>query len=176
MRHPRKTGDCSRKRRLYGSPAQIRWNAPKRAERFARRFGRHWHLNAKAPKEGRNPAMTTIQRPRQAAPTVKGRRDGRCSSQPGKTTATSTTASRPCFRLRRVHSPPRFHPRLMAGENFRVGWRRVRPEQVARTTVYPCDARHRRQHPLPCTHEASWTPNPESTHRTNGALAGHQAS
>src|ERR1700686_3839188 len=27
-----------------------------------------------------------------AAPTVKERRDGRCSSQPGKTTATSTTA------------------------------------------------------------------------------------
>jgi len=93
MRHSRKTGDCSRKRRLYGSPARIRWYAARRAERFARRFGRHWHSDGKAPEEGRNPAMTTIQQPRQAAPTVKGRQDGRCSSQPGKTTTTSTTAS-----------------------------------------------------------------------------------
>src|SRR6478672_7301167 len=36
----------------------------------------------------------------------------------------------------------RFHLRLVAGENPRVGWRVLRPEQVARTTVYPCDACH----------------------------------
>ena len=41
MRHSRKTGDCSRNRRLYGSPARIRWYAASRAERLARRFGRH---------------------------------------------------------------------------------------------------------------------------------------
>jgi len=64
----------------------------------------------------------------------------------------------------------RFLPRLAPGDGHRVGRRLERTEQCARTTVYPCDARHGRQHPLPCTHPAYWTPNPESTHRTNGAL------
>jgi hypothetical protein len=34
----RKTGDVSRKRRLFGSEAQVRWYARHRAVRFARRF------------------------------------------------------------------------------------------------------------------------------------------
>jgi hypothetical protein len=34
----RKTGDVSRKRRLVGSAAQVRWYARYRALRFARRF------------------------------------------------------------------------------------------------------------------------------------------
>src|SRR5450755_423112 len=34
------------------------------------------------------------------------------------------------------------NPRLVAGKNLRVGWRLARPEQCARTTVYPCDAGH----------------------------------
>jgi hypothetical protein len=34
----RKTGDVSRKRRLLGSEAQVRWYAKYRAQRFARRF------------------------------------------------------------------------------------------------------------------------------------------
>jgi hypothetical protein len=36
----------------------------------------------------------------------------------------------------------RFHARLGAGKCPRVGWRRARPGQYARTTVYPCDACH----------------------------------
>src|SRR5438034_4301249 len=86
MRHSRKTGDCSSKRRLYGSPARIRWYAARRSERFARPFGRHWHSDGKAPEEEKNPMMTALQQLRQAAPTVKRRRDGRCSSEPGNTT------------------------------------------------------------------------------------------
>lgn len=35
----RKQGDVSRKRRLYGTPAQVRWYARHRSARFARRFG-----------------------------------------------------------------------------------------------------------------------------------------
>ena len=38
----------------------------------------------------------------------------------------------------------------------------------ARTTVYPCDVRHGRQHPLPCTLKRTERQNQESTHRTNG--------
>src|SRR5882724_11974511 len=131
MRHSRKTGDCSRKRRLYGSPARFRWYAARRAERFARRFGRHWHSDGKAPEEGRNPAMTTIQQPRQAPPTVKGRRDGRCSSQPGKTTATSTTASlrsyagaaRSCApRLLLTHFRPKNMPETLSNPSSGAYW------------------------------------------------------
>jgi hypothetical protein len=36
----------------------------------------------------------------------------------------------------------RLHARPVAGETHRVGWRLARPEQFARTTVYPCDACH----------------------------------
>jgi hypothetical protein len=34
----RKVGDVSRKRRLFGGDARVRWYARRRAERFARRF------------------------------------------------------------------------------------------------------------------------------------------
>jgi hypothetical protein len=35
----RKQGDISRRRRLIGPPAKLRWYARYRAQRFARRFG-----------------------------------------------------------------------------------------------------------------------------------------
>jgi hypothetical protein len=65
--------------------------------------------------------------------------------------------------------------RLVSGESHLVGRRLLRPERYARTTVYPCGAPHERQHPIPCTLTAYGTPIAESTHRTNGALAGHPA-
>ena len=39
MKKQRKIGDVSRKRRLYGCPAQVAYYARYRAERFAKRFG-----------------------------------------------------------------------------------------------------------------------------------------